>query len=286
MTHAPHPSVTGSLPPAGEYLLDPQADVWADWSKTAGLIRQLTRRHLAARYRGSALGFFWSLLNPLLLMLVYTFVFQFVLRMETPGVPYPAFFLTGLLAWSFFSTAARNAATSVIDGAPLIHKAYFPRIALPLGAVLSNAVNYLVALPLLLLFNLAFGVAPGRSLLWLPAAVLLLTLLAVGIGLIAASLTPFFRDLLQLLEVGFAAWFFATPVLYPETLAAENLAGGWWLVYELNPMVGITVLIRAAFLQQPLRLDAVAISAVGCLVLLALGAWIFHRLAPSFTEAC
>src|SRR5437870_4030606 len=130
------------------------ANVWSDWRKTATLVKHLTRRHLAARYRGSALGFVWSLLNPVLLMGVYTFVFHFIFRATVPGVPYPVFFLTGILTWNFVNIAAINAAVSLVDGAALINKIAFPRIALPLSAVFSNAVNYLMTLPLLVIFNL------------------------------------------------------------------------------------------------------------------------------------
>ena len=94
------------------YVRDAASDPWKDRRRTAGLIKHLTRRHLAARYRGSVLGFFWSLLNPLLMMLIYTAVFQYIFRLSAPGVPYPVFFLTGLLAWSFIHTGTLNASTS------------------------------------------------------------------------------------------------------------------------------------------------------------------------------
>src|SRR5262245_8957251 len=101
------------LPPS--YHLEDTTDPWSDWFQVAMLVKHLTRRHLAARYRGSLLGFIWSFLNPLLMMGVYTFVFRFVFRATVPGIPYPAFFLTGILAWNFFSTAVMNATTSVAD---------------------------------------------------------------------------------------------------------------------------------------------------------------------------
>src|SRR5205823_7476539 len=116
------------------YQFEGDANVWSDWRKTAMLVKHLTWRHLAARYRGSALGFVWSLLNPMLLMGVYTFVFRFIFRATVPGVPYPVFFLTGILAWNFVNIAAMNAAVSLVDGATLINKIAFPRIVLPLSA--------------------------------------------------------------------------------------------------------------------------------------------------------
>src|SRR5438132_12847806 len=150
------------------YQFEGDANVWSDWRKIAMLVKHLTWRHLAARYRSSALGFVWSLLNPMLLMGVYTFVFHFIFRATVPGVPYPVFFLTGILTWNFVNIAAINAAVSLVDGAALINKTAFPRIALPLSAVFSNAINYLMTLPLLVTFNLIFGIAPAPSLFLFP----------------------------------------------------------------------------------------------------------------------
>ena len=273
-----------------EDLLDPvyqfegDANVWSDWRKTATLVQHLTWRHLAARYRSSALGFVWSLLNPVLLMGVYTFVFRFIFRATVPGVPYPVFFLTGILAWNFVSIAALNAAVSLVDGAALINKAAFPRIALPVSAVLSNAVNYLITLPLLVVFNLLFGTAPTLSLLLLPCMLLLLLLMAIGMGVLLAALMPFFRDLQHLIEALFTIWFFLTPVLYPMTLVTQNLPESLLPLYKLNPMVGIMRLVHAVFLGQPLPGMSVAAAVGGVLCLLSLGLWVFQRLAMRVSE--
>jgi ABC-2 type transport system permease protein len=275
-----------ALPP--EYRLDRAADPWRDWRQTAALVRRLTQRHLAQRYRGSALGFLWSFLNPLLMMAVYAFVFRFVFRETTGDVPYLAFFLTGYLAWSFFSVAARNAAASVIEGATLIQKAYFPRLALPLSAVLSSAVNYLVSLPILLAFNAAFGVWPGGALLLLlPAALGLLFVLALGVGLILASLAPFFRDVLQLVEVLFTAWFFATPIFYDLSMVTAQSQASPWAValYRCNPLVGASVFVRTVFLGTPSAPGDLAVSAVAAAALLAAGLALFARFSPRFAEA-
>jgi ABC-type polysaccharide/polyol phosphate export permease len=277
------PVTEGLLPPV--YCLEGHVSPWSDWHKTITLIKHLTRRHLAARYRGSLLGFVWSFLHPLLMMCVYTFVFRFVFRATVPGVPYPVFFLTGLLAWNFFSIAAMNAATSVADNAPLINKAYFPRIALPVSAVLSNAINYLATIPLLLVFNLLFGVIPHLSLLLLPLAVVLLLCVATGVGLMAAGLVLFFRDLLHLIDVAFTAWFFATPVLYPVSLLAHNVSPGLLTLYHLNPMVGIIRLIHAVFLGEPVPVVAVVMAAGGAGCLLYAGFAVFSRLALRFADA-
>jgi ABC-2 type transport system permease protein len=266
------------------YEFEGAANVWSDWRKTATLVKHLTRRHLAARYRGSTLGFVWSLLNPVLLMGIYTFVFRFIFRATVPGVPYPVFFLTGILAWNFVSIAASNAAVSLVDGASLIKKTAFPHLALPLSAVLSNAVNYLMALPLLVTFNLLFGIAPTLSLLLFPCVFLLLLLIALAVGLLLAALMPFFRDLQHLLEALFTMWLFLTPVLYPMSLVMQNLPEGLLSLYKLNPMVGIMRLVHAVFLGQPWPGWSLAVTVAGVLCLLSLGLWVFQRLAMRVSE--
>jgi len=265
-----------------EYVMQKSADRWSDWRKIADLIRHLTRRQLAARYRGSTLGFFWSLLNPVLMMCIYTLVFKYIFRLSAPGVPYPVFFLTGLLAWSFLQTATMNGAASIVDNYSLINKAYFPRYVLPVASVLSNAFNYLVSLPILIAFCLLFGVRPSWTLLLLPLALLHLLALALGLSMIAAGLTPFFRDLVQLLEVVFVGWFFATPILYPASMAEQNLPPGMHRLYELNPMNGAISFVRTVFLNEPVRPQALAISVVGALIFLVVGTVLFNRLSRRF----
>jgi ABC-type polysaccharide/polyol phosphate export permease len=267
------------------YRVESDSDVWRDWRKTAGLVKQLTRRHLAARYRGSSLGFLWSLLHPLLMMVIYTIVFRYVLRISSPGVPYPVFFLTGVLAWNFFQTGALNGAISIVDNASLIHKARFPRIALPLSAVLSNGVNYLISIPVLVAFSWVFGVRPGPELLLFPLVALQLFALTLGIALIGASLTPFFRDTTQLLEIAFVAWFFATPVLYPTTLAAQNLPELGFRLYQLNPLAGAISLVRAVFFGEAVSYSLVLSSVVVAVLVLLIGLIVFRRLSAGFTTA-
>src|SRR6185295_4814559 len=170
-----------------EKLLDPVYQVvgeasWNSWRKTATLIKHMTWRSLASRYRGSALGFVWTLVNPIMLMFVYTFVFKFIFRMDSTGVPFQVYLMTGILAWNFFSTAAIQASVTLVSGASLVNKSAFPRIVLPVSAVIANAVNYLVALPLLFVFVLVSGVKPTGSILLLPVALLLLITMATGLG--------------------------------------------------------------------------------------------------------
>lgn len=277
-----------ALPPA--YVLEGVTSTWQDWRKTAVLLKHLAVRHLAQRYRGSSLGFLWSLLNPVLMTCIYAFVFRVVFDSRVAGVKsYTSYFLTGYLCWNFFAVAVFNAAASVAEGSYLINKCYFPRVVLPLSAVGSSLLNYLLALPVLLVYNLAVGVWPGWSLFAFPIALGLTLLVAVGVALLVSSLAPFFRDLLQVLEVLFMAWFFATPVFYAFSLIEDKFAKEGWptpllSLFKFNPMFGAIETMHAAFLGLPLPWEAAWVSLVVGLVVFALGWHCFHRMAARFSD--
>jgi lipopolysaccharide transport system permease protein len=253
---------------------------WNSWSKIARLIKHMTWRSLASRYRGSALGFLWTLVNPIMLMFVYTFVFKIIFQQHAKGAPFEVYLMTGILAWNFFSTAAIQASVSLVSGASLVNKSTFPRIVLPVSAVLANAVNYVVALPLLFAFIVISGVRLTPSIFLLPCVLLLLTIIAIGLGALLASLMPFFQDLQHLIEVFFTMWLFLTPIVYDISLIPEP----WRQWYALNPMVGIVEFIHTVFLGQTLHAKSLAISVVGSLGILLIGLWVFRRLAPHCTE--
>ena len=254
---------------------------WNSLNKIIALIRHLTWRSLASRYRGSALGFVWTLVNPIMLMFVYTFVFKNIFGQSAAGVPFQVYLMTGILAWNFFSTAAIQASVSLVSGASLVNKSTFPRIVLPVSAVLANAVNYLVALPLLFAFILISGVPLTGYVLLLPISFLLLTIMAIGLGAFLASLMPFFMDLQHLIEVFFTMWFFLTPIVYEIGLIKDP---GWRAWYDLNPMVGIVQFIHTVFLGLPLNVSTLLTSVLGSVLMLVIGLLIFRRLAPHCTE--
>jgi ABC-type polysaccharide/polyol phosphate export permease len=201
------------------------------------LLRALTAREVRARYRGSVLGLLWSFLNPLLLLLVYTFVFTFVFRQSQGSVPspYAVFLLTGLLPWTWFSSALLEASASIATGGALLRKVVFPAEVLPLVAVLSNGAHFLVALPVIVGVLAATGHVPG------PHAILVLPLLAVqllftaGLALALAALSVLFRDVRDLLAHVLLLWFFATPVLYETAAVPATLHP----LLRLNPMAQI-----------------------------------------------
>jgi lipopolysaccharide transport system permease protein len=179
-----------------------------------GLVQSLVARELKARYRGSALGFLWSFINPLLLLLIYSFVFTTVMPNETKGVqPYQLFMFCGILPWTWFSTSLSDAAGSLISGGNLIKKVLFPAEVLPLVSVLTNMVHFFLGLPILVAFLLIYRHYPNpANVLWFPVAVLVQLLFTSALALIVSALAVHFRDIRDILANLLTLWFFATPI--------------------------------------------------------------------------
>ncbi len=186
-----------------------------------GLISSLVARELKARYRGSVLGFLWSFVNPLLLLLIYSFVFTTIMPNETQGVqPYAVFMFCGILPWNWFATSLSDAAGSLIAGGNLIKKVLFPAEVLPLVSVLANMVHFFLGLPILIVFLLVSGHIPHASVfLWFPLTVAVQLIFASALALMLAALTVHFRDIRDILANVLMLWFFATPIIYPMTMA-------------------------------------------------------------------
>lgn len=250
-----------------------------------GLIQSLVARELKARYRGSVLGFAWSLINPLLLLLIYSFVFTTIMPNETEGVrPYAVFMFCGILPWNWFATSLSDAAGSLIAGGNLIKKVLFPAEVLPIVSVLANMVHFFLGLPILIVFLLVSHHYPDPTdLLWFPIAVVVELIFACGLALMLAALTVHFRDIRDILANVLMLWFFATPIIYPWF--QPNVQRFRWL-FNLNPFTHLAVSYQEIlFFNGPLGhwKWLVALGAASTLLFLACY-WLFDRLRDSFAE--
>jgi len=187
-------------------------------------------RDLKTRYRGSVLGFLWTFLNPLLLMIIYSLVFSVYMRVEIHA--YPIFVFAGLLPWIWFSSAMLSGASSVVDSGTLIKRVPFPPQILPAVSVTAALVNFVLAVPLLLVFMVAWGLPIGWSLLMLPLSIAIQYVFTLGLTIVLSMLTVRYRDLQQLLANVLTLWFFVTPVLYPTTMVPARFQA----LLMLNPM--------------------------------------------------
>ena len=253
---------------------------------------ELLRRDLKSRYKGSSLGAFWSLLNPLLYMLVYTVVFSHFMRFKVVGAPYPVYLLSGLLAWNFFSQAITFSAGSVLGNGSIVKKVRFPWVLLTLSAVLAAFVNYLISLALLVPLVIFFHVSLGLPLVVAPAIALTTFVFALGLGLLVASANVFFRDVEYLINIVLQVWFFMTPIIYQLSSVLQAPGSDSFLgrvlraTLYINPMTWVVSGFQDVFAfdrwpEHPLGL---LYSAAMALVALAVGSWVFHKLRPRFAE--
>lgn len=254
------------------------------------LIRNLVVSELKARYKNSVLGFVWSLLNPLAMMMVFTVVFG-VLWPNHDIRNYPIFLLCGLLPWNTFAASITGSMTSVVAQSNLIKKVYFPREVLPIASVLAQLVNFLLALLVLFAALLVFRANFSPWLWTLPLIILIQTCFTLGIGLILSTLHVFYRDTLMVMEVVMLAWFFLTPVFYSvrQLPATYTLLGVELdvhrLLYILNPMASIINVYRD-LLYYGYRTDPDFFirTTLTALLVLLLGYWFFARYSDRFGE--
>jgi len=262
------------------------------------LLYNLVVRDLKVRYKHSALGFFWSLLNPLLLMVVFTFVFQQLLKTGQDKPMYQVFFLSALLPWTWCSSAVLGTLGSIVNNGHLIKKVYFPREMLPVSVVTSNMINFFLSLPALFVFMLILrpdSVGPpvgvgcvnvcfNQHMVWIPLLIVTQALFLMGLGFFLGALNVFFRDTSVLVEVGLSAWFFLTPIIYD----ANQVAGQYvnWMYY-LNPMASIVANFREIFYyNNPTSPDIMFMmrNLVECSIIFVLGYVFFMRLSRNFGE--
>jgi len=251
-----------------------------------GLIQSLVVRELKARYRGSVLGFFWSFVNPLMLLLVYTFVFKFVLPNDTKGLqPYSLFLFCGILPWNWFSSSLTEASGSLLAGGNLIKKVLFPAEVLPIVSVLANMVHFFLGLIILVAFLIGYRHWPDAGdLPWFLIAVAVQLVFTTGLALILAALTVHFRDIRDLLANLLQLWFFATPIIY--YWRQENVQR-FKALFDLNPFTHLAISYQeilffpGAFGHWKWLL-ALGAASIG---LFLAGYWLFDRLRDSFAEA-
>ncbi len=249
-----------------------------------GLIQSLVARELKARYRGSVLGFFWSFINPLALLLIYSFVFTYVIPARSPGhEPYALFMFCGILPWSWFTASLLESSGVLIAGGNLIKKVLFPAEILPIVTVLANMVHFFLGLPILALFLIYYRIPLQLSeLAWFPVVVFVQLLLTLGLALLLSSLTVHFRDVRDILANLLTFWFFATPIIYPMSNAP---AVGRRLL-NLNPFTHLAISYQEIlFYDGPFgHWKWLLALLVASAALFLFGYFIFDRLRDSFAE--
>lgn len=243
------------------------------------MLINLVAKELRARYKGSFFGFLWTFFNPLFLLVIYTIVFSYFMRIQVEN--YSMFLFVALLPWNFFQTSVTIGVNSVVANSNLVKKIYFPREVLPLSVVLSNLINYILSLAILLPALLFFKIGLSFNILWFPLLLLIQFFFVYGMTLVVSALNVYFRDLEHITGIVMMAWFFLTPVLYPLKTVPEKVL---WLIY-LNPVTPFIESYRNIFFygRQPGLVDMKIMLAAGLLFFL-LGEVVFARLQRDFAE--
>lgn len=245
------------------------------------LLYFLVWRDVKVRYKQTALGAAWAILQPLLTMVVFTFVFGRFARVPSNGLPYPLFSFTALLPWQYFASAMSNSSVSVVNNANLVSKVYFPRFIVPLASAIAPIVDFAIAFVILLGMMLFYGIIPTWRVATLPLFLLLAFITSVAVGLWLSALNVRYRDVGHIIPFLVQIWMFVSPIAYPSHLVPER----WRLLYGLNPLAGVVEGFRWALLgngQPPGMLVLASLAMV--LLILVSGVCYFQRTEDTFAD--
>jgi len=263
-------------PPQGLFEL-PLREVWA----YRELLYFFVWRDVKIRYKQTAIGVLWVILQPVLNMLVFTLFFGRLAKLPSDGLPYPIFYFAALIPWIYFSYSLQSTTNAVVENQRLITKVYFPRLILPISSTFSGLVDFAIGFVVLSIFCFAYGILPTLAALWLPALLLLALFTALGVGLWLSALNALYRDVRYIIPFLVQFWMFASPVAYPSSLVPAR----WRWLYGLNPMAGVIDGFRWAITgrgQAPGPLLPVSAFAV---VLVLLGGLVFfNRMETSVAD--
>lgn len=244
------------------------------------LLYQVTLREIRARYKQSVLGFAWIIFNPLVQLLVYSFVFSVIFRFPTGGVPYPIFLFIGLLPWIYLQTSLSASALVLVDNANLLKKVRFPREILPYSILLAKGVDLFFSMILLAGFMTFYQIPLYPSIFWMIPLFFIQILLMAGLSLFLSVANLFYRDIQYVTTLGLFVWLYITPVFYSLSLVPSQ----YLTLYKLNPMVGIIEGYRSALFNTPFDTGTILISAVISVLVFVFGFWFFKRSEDMFAD--
>lgn len=243
------------------------------------MIKSWTRKELRTRYKGSFLGFLWTFINPLLQLMVYSFIFPLILKMNQDN--YAMFMFVALIPWNFFTSSIQGTCGLIVWNSSLVTKVYFPREILPIAYALSGMLNmifsYAIVFPMLAIFGISFT----WNILWLPILIVSQTILCMGIAMLFSSINVFFRDLEYFISVVLMALYFMTPIMYSLSSMPEKVQ---WLL-RINPMTNYVEMYRdVTFYGRGLNLSMYFFTLFYSVVVFIIGFWVFGKLQRKFTE--
>ena len=251
-------------------------DLW----KYRELIYFLTWREIKVRYKQTVLGFAWAIIQPFMMMIVFTLFFGTLAKVPSEGIPYPLFNYAALLPWTLFAEGITRSSMSMVQDANLVKKVYFPRLVMPLSGILSPLVDFAIAFTILIGMMFFYGYAPTVNVLWLPAFIILALLTALGVGLWLSAINVKYRDVRYVIPFLIQLWLFASPVVYSSSLLPERFQ----IIYGLNPMAGVIEGFRWTLLGTEPPSSLIAISVIVVIVILISGAYYFRHCEKTFAD--
>lgn len=244
------------------------------------LLSQLITREIKARYKQSILGYAWVILNPLVQLLVYSFVFSVVFRFPTNGIPYAVFLFVGLLPWIYLQNSVSSATLTLVDNAELLRKVYFPREIFIYSIIVARGVDFLFASIVMIAFILFYQVPLSTTAILIVPLLLIQILLMTGLSLILSSFNLFYRDIQYLVNLLLMLWMYLSPIVYPLSM----VPGKYIFIYKLNPIVGIVEGYRSALFNYPFDYGTILWSLITSLLIFLIGFIIFKRSERSFAD--
>ena len=238
-------------------------------------------RDVKVRYKQTALGAAWAIIQPVFTMIVFSLFFGRLGKIPSDGIPYPIFCYAALVPWTFFSQGLSQASNSLVGSGNLIKKVYFPRLSLPISAVTCGLIDFALAFIVLLGMMLYYGILPTVNVIWLPLLILLTLITSLGVSLWLSALNVQFRDVRHALPFLTQLWLFATPIAYPSSMLSEP----WRTLYSINPMAGVVEGFRWALLgTETAPGPMMIVSTLTALALLVSGTFYFRRLEKTFAD--
>lgn len=245
------------------------------------LLYFLAWRDIKVRYKQTVLGATWAIIQPFFTMIVFSLFFGRLAKIPSDGIPYPLFSYAALVPWTFFANGISQSSNSLVGGANLIKKVYFPRLVMPISGVISGVIDFVLAFIVLLGMMLYYNVFPSLNIIWLPLLFLLSFITSLGVGFWFSAMNVQFRDVRYAVPFLTQFWLFATPIAYPSSLLSEP----WRTLYGINPMVGVVEGFRWALLSTDTAPGPIiVVSTLVALVIMISGAYYFRRMEKTFAD--
>jgi lipopolysaccharide transport system permease protein len=274
---APSPRLSIRIQPSKGFVAIRLRELWA----YRELLYFLIWRDVKVRYKQTAIGAAWAVIQPLMTMIVFSIFFGKLGKLSSDGVPYPIFSFAALVPWTLFSNGLTQATNSLVGNSNLIKKVYFPRLIIPIATVLAGVIDFLIAFGVLLILMMIYGILPTLDVVMLPLFLILTLITSLGVSLWLSALNVEYRDVKYVIPFLSQIWLFATPIAYSSTMLSEP----WRTIYGLNPMVGVVEGFRWALLGTNTRPGyMIVVSAAASILMLVSGAYYFRRMERTFAD--